>query len=53
MRTSLEESGWCQRERWFNLPVLCSGMVGFQDTEEVKKMDQEQDEGSVSLIVLQ
>ena len=29
MRTSLEESGWCQRERWFNLPVLCSGMVGF------------------------
>ena len=27
-RTSLEESGWCQRERWFKLPVLCSGMVG-------------------------
>ena len=28
-RTSLEESGWRQRERWFKLPVLCSGMVGF------------------------
>ena len=45
--------------RSFKLPVLCSGMVGFGQrrilgaAEEVKKMDQEQDEGSVSLIVLQ
>ena len=27
--TSLEESGWFQRERSFKLPVLCRGMVGF------------------------
>ena len=27
--TSLEESGWFQRERSFKLPVLCRGMVSF------------------------
>ena len=30
--TSLEESGWFQRERSFKLPVLCRGMVGFGTT---------------------
>ena len=27
--TSLEESGWFQRENYFKLPVLCCGIVGF------------------------
>ena len=38
VKTPLEEIGWCLNERWFNLPVLCSGLVN--DEFWVDQVDQ-------------